>query len=102
MADIVERMKVFASDGERLGSVGKVDGPRFQLLRDGHTQVTIFPWQVRAVTPRGVELWLARAELPPPVPVAERGVDMWGNRIHQPDRQPVVTVDEYEKWRQSH
>lgn len=102
MNNVVQHMTVWASDGEKLGRVGNIEGSRFVLVRDGHAPITIFPWQVRNVGSRGVELWLARAELPPPIRVAQRGVDEWGNRIQQPDHGSIVTASEFDDWKRSH
>lgn len=56
-------MSVFASDGEKLGHVSRTESNGLLLQRGTGSEIHIDRRQFKRVSKRGVELWLAKAEL---------------------------------------
>lgn len=59
-------MTVYASNGEKLGHVARTDSRGLLLQRGSGGEIHIDRRQLKRVTERGVELWLAKAELRAP------------------------------------
>lgn len=56
-------MSVYASSGEKLGHVSRTDSRGLLLQRASGGEIHIDRRALKRVTKRGVELWLAKAEL---------------------------------------
>lgn len=59
-------MSVYASNGEKLGHVSRTDRNGLLLQRASGGEIHIDRRQLKRVSKRGVELWLAKAELRAP------------------------------------